>query len=322
MEIESGSENEQQETLLQTPNRYQRKTKTNDTAALMMYEQEMLNRRLSPRDPPHLPALGANISLSSPGGISSLNSVTSTELTPTSPYRRKKMPILKNSAYSSAPSTPTPGMVSSSSMSVSNMSVKSRTGSVGSSSTRRRRGGSVSGSEGGANRSRRSRRGRDRRRSSSRGRSRSRSRGSVSSRKKVDGGIVIENTHNIFESVQGIPYKYYGEDPFTSGSKIDPNQKTRDYETSTLSSVTALSTDMDGDDGIIQFAPAAPDDDHRVIVVLMDPRSRKFELVHCYYEDDRALVRDILDLIPENATYKPLKKQKYLSLCRPGNGQE
>jgi len=72
----------------------------------------------------------------------------------------------------------------------------------------------------------------------------------------------------------------------------------------------------------LEFPPAGPDDDFRVIILLLDHYTRKFELVHCYIDNDHALVKDLLYSIPRNATYKPLQTQTYLGLCRPTTGEE
>lgn len=70
------------------------------------------------------------------------------------------------------------------------------------------------------------------------------------------------------------------------------------------------------------FAHASPDHSFRVIVVLLNPRTRKFELIHVYYDNESAMVRDILERTPENATYGPLRRQKYVGLCRPNTNRE
>jgi len=72
----------------------------------------------------------------------------------------------------------------------------------------------------------------------------------------------------------------------------------------------------------IEFAPAGPGDDFRVIVLLLDPNTRKFEFIHCYFDNETSLVKDIVNLIPKNSTFGPLRRQVYLGLCRPTTGEE
>ena len=59
-----------------------------------------------------------------------------------------------------------------------------------------------------------------------------------------------------------------------------------------------------------------------VILLLMDPSSRRFELLQLEFDSDKARVSDILAQIPLSVTEEAIRKQKYKGICdKNGNEQ-
>jgi len=59
----------------------------------------------------------------------------------------------------------------------------------------------------------------------------------------------------------------------------------------------------------------------QIILLLMDPTSRRFELLELEYDSVKAIVQDLLSQIPSSATEESLRDQKYDGICTIG-GEE
>lgn len=59
----------------------------------------------------------------------------------------------------------------------------------------------------------------------------------------------------------------------------------------------------------------------RVVLLLMDPETRRFELLQLEFDSEKALVSDVLTQIPLAVTEEVLKKQTYVAICG-ANGEE
>jgi hypothetical protein len=53
----------------------------------------------------------------------------------------------------------------------------------------------------------------------------------------------------------------------------------------------------------------------KVVLLLMDPETRRFELLQLEFDSDKALVSDVLTQIPVAVTEEVLKKQVYVGIC-------
>lgn len=53
----------------------------------------------------------------------------------------------------------------------------------------------------------------------------------------------------------------------------------------------------------------------KVVLLLMDPETRRFELLQLEFDSDKALVSDVLTQIPVAVTEDVLKKQNYVGIC-------
>lgn len=53
----------------------------------------------------------------------------------------------------------------------------------------------------------------------------------------------------------------------------------------------------------------------KVVLLLMDPETRRFELLQLEFDSDKALVSDVLTQIPVAVTEDVLKKQTYVGIC-------
>lgn len=53
----------------------------------------------------------------------------------------------------------------------------------------------------------------------------------------------------------------------------------------------------------------------KVVLLLMDPETRRFELLQLEFDSDKALVSDVLTQIPVAVTEAVLKKQSYVGIC-------
>jgi hypothetical protein len=59
----------------------------------------------------------------------------------------------------------------------------------------------------------------------------------------------------------------------------------------------------------------------QVILLLMDPKTRRFELLQLEFDSDKAVVRDVLSQVPHSVTEEALRKQNYIGVC-DRTGQE
>lgn len=53
----------------------------------------------------------------------------------------------------------------------------------------------------------------------------------------------------------------------------------------------------------------------QVILLLMDPKTRRFELLQLEFDSQNAVVRDVLAQVPHSVTEEALRKQKYSGVC-------
>merc|ERR1712238_591081 len=53
----------------------------------------------------------------------------------------------------------------------------------------------------------------------------------------------------------------------------------------------------------------------QVILLLMDPKSRRFELLQLEFDEDKSLVEDIITQIPLSATEDVLRAKNYTTIC-------
>jgi len=53
----------------------------------------------------------------------------------------------------------------------------------------------------------------------------------------------------------------------------------------------------------------------KVVLLLMDPETRRFELLQLEFDSLKALVSDVLAQIPVSVTEEPLRKQTYTGIC-------
>ena len=58
----------------------------------------------------------------------------------------------------------------------------------------------------------------------------------------------------------------------------------------------------------------------KIFILLLQPKSKIFELIQLVYSSANATLGDLISMIPENATEKALGSQKYVGLCRPNSG--
>jgi hypothetical protein len=68
-------------------------------------------------------------------------------------------------------------------------------------------------------------------------------------------------------------------------------------------------------------APVARDEAFKVFLLLIQPKSKIFEIIQVFYSPRHTTVRNILEMIPLNATEPALGSQEYSSLCRPKDGK-
>lgn len=68
-------------------------------------------------------------------------------------------------------------------------------------------------------------------------------------------------------------------------------------------------------------APVARDEAFKVFLLLIQPKSKIFEIIQVFYSPRDTTVRNILEMIPLNATEPALGSQEYSSLCRPKDGK-
>lgn len=59
----------------------------------------------------------------------------------------------------------------------------------------------------------------------------------------------------------------------------------------------------------------------KVVLLLMDPETRRFELLQLEFDSDKALVSDVLTQIPVAVTEEVLKKQTYVGICGSSGSQ-
>lgn len=61
---------------------------------------------------------------------------------------------------------------------------------------------------------------------------------------------------------------------------------------------------------------------YKIFLLLLQPKSKIFELIQLIYSPNDTTVGDILKMIPDNATEQALGSQDYIGLCRPKTQEE
>lgn len=83
---------------------------------------------------------------------------------------------------------------------------------------------------------------------------------------------------------------------------------------SSLLEMSVLSEENEhGDMAFLSPKPTAPA--LQVILLVMDPKTRRFELVQLEFDSNKALVSDVLAQIPLSVTEEQLRKQHYKGVC-------
>eukprot|EP00538_Stauroneis_constricta_P006467 CAMPEP_0119548330 /NCGR_PEP_ID=MMETSP1352-20130426/2279_1 /TAXON_ID=265584 /ORGANISM="Stauroneis constricta, Strain CCMP1120" /LENGTH=696 /DNA_ID=CAMNT_0007593567 /DNA_START=134 /DNA_END=2224 /DNA_ORIENTATION=+ len=59
------------------------------------------------------------------------------------------------------------------------------------------------------------------------------------------------------------------------------------------------------------------EDSYKIFLLLLQPKSKIFELIQIIYNPKDTTIGDMLAMIPKNATEEALGKQEYIGLCRP-----
>jgi hypothetical protein len=67
-------------------------------------------------------------------------------------------------------------------------------------------------------------------------------------------------------------------------------------------------------------SPVALVEPYKIFLLLILPKSKIFEIIQVLYSPSNTTVRNLLDMIPINATEPALGSQEYSSLCRPKDG--
>jgi hypothetical protein len=70
-----------------------------------------------------------------------------------------------------------------------------------------------------------------------------------------------------------------------------------------------------GDEFVPPQEPATPALSLQVILLLMDPKTRRFELLQLEFDSNKALASDVLLQIPLSVTDEQLRNQKYKGVC-------
>lgn len=77
---------------------------------------------------------------------------------------------------------------------------------------------------------------------------------------------------------------------------------------------------VDVEDRSVITAPFSKDEEKKaymlkVVLLLMDPETRRFELLQLEFDSLKALVSDVLAQIPVSVTEEPLRQQTYTGIC-------
>ena len=87
------------------------------------------------------------------------------------------------------------------------------------------------------------------------------------------------------------------------------------------SSVQSTAASSQAPSVVKEEVPKATKASLEVVLLLMDPSTRRFELLQLEFDSDKARVSDILAQIPLSVTEEAIRKQKYKGVCDK-NGKE
>ena len=105
------------------------------------------------------------------------------------------------------------------------------------------------------------------------------------------------------------------------------NVETDSLTIGTPPGVSPLKTDSAAESDVEAEPDLVPGDDDsigraiQVILLLMDPKTRRFELLQLEFDSNKAVVRDVLSQVPHSVTEEALRKQNYTGVC-DRTGQE
>lgn len=125
------------------------------------------------------------------------------------------------------------------------------------------------------------------------------SRPSTAQNKKEDGTVRKKQS---FKRIRGL---------FSRRNKKDGDNKSRSGRSS---------TGVDVDERSVTSRRTTGESDRKpyllkVVLLLMDPNSRRFELLQLEFDSLKALVSDVLAQIPISVTEEAMRKQSYKSIC-------
>lgn len=69
-------------------------------------------------------------------------------------------------------------------------------------------------------------------------------------------------------------------------------------------------------------ANAPKNTNFKIYLLLLHPTSKIFELIQLFFDPSKTTIRDVMSMIPTNATELALGNQKYTGLCRPNSTKE
>jgi len=97
---------------------------------------------------------------------------------------------------------------------------------------------------------------------------------------------------------------------------VATNTETRSLATNTENQSVATSAE----DQVTETPVSESKNTIQVILLLMDPKSRRFELLQLEFDEEKSLVEDIISQIPLSATEDVLRAKNYITICdRSGN---
>lgn len=121
-------------------------------------------------------------------------------------------------------------------------------------------------------------------------------------------GHYLVNSQPLDSPVDGIKYC------LTTGKKSMSTKAAASYKT-TKTRPNIISTSSAS-----KAAPVVVDEQLKVFLLLIQPQSKIFEIIQVFYSPSQATVRNLIELIPLNATEPALGAQEYAGLCRPKDG--
>ena len=110
------------------------------------------------------------------------------------------------------------------------------------------------------------------------------------------------------------------EDSTVFGVDVDERSLLKETESSPKKAAASLLDGKSKDDSAL-FAEEKKSFLLKVVLLLMDPETRRFELLQIEFDSLKALVLDVLAQIPVSATEEALRKQTYTGICKH-NGKD